>query len=486
MSTQIRERAGRGSYDAVVVGAGPNGLTAALRLAQADLSVLVLEANESIGGGARSSELTLPGFVHDLGSAIHPLAAASPFFSTLPLREHGLEWVHPPAPLVHPLDGGTAAVMERSVEATSELLGGRDGETYHRLFGVLTEQWEKLAPTLLGPPRPTPHLLALARFGVLAIRPATMLARGLFQGEAARALFAGNAAHSVLPIEQPITSAFGLLLAMAGHTVGWPLARGGSQRVADALAGYLRFLGGEILTHARVEALRDLPPSRVVLCDMTPQQLVRMAADMLPAGYRRKLERYRYGPGAFKLDWALGGPIPWQAQECVRAGTVHLGGTLEEIAASERAMARGEHSERPFVLLAQQSLFDPTRAPEGRQTAWAYCHVPNGSTFDMTERIEAQVERFAPGFRERILARCVTPPAGLERQNANLIGGDIGGGAQDFWQFFARPRAHHVPYATPVPGLYLCSSSTPPGGGVHGMCGYHAAHAALRYSFHHR
>jgi phytoene dehydrogenase-like protein len=466
-------------YDAVVVGSGPNGLAAAIELARAGRSVLVREAAESIGGGLRSGELTLPGFVHDLCSAIHPLAAASPFFRELPLSEHGLEWIEPPAPLAHPLDGGEAVVVRRSVAETAEALGP-DAGGYRGVFGPLAESWGQLESALLGPLLRIPrHPVALARFGLSALQPAATFARRRFRGEPARALFAGLAAHSILPLESIGTTSFGLVLGTTGHAVGWPLPRGGSQRIADALASYLGSLGGEIQTGAPVESLDEVS-APTVLCDVTPRQLLRLGGDRLPPRYRRTLERFRYGPGVFKLDWALSGPIPWTASECAQAGTVHLGGTLEEIVASERAPARGETSERPFVLLAQPSLFDASRAPEGRHTAWAYCHVPNGSGADMTEAVEDQIERFAPGFRERVLARSVLAPADLERRNANLVGGDIGGGSNELRQLLARPALRPVPYATPLEGVYLCSASTPPGGGVHGMCGYLAARAALR------
>jgi phytoene dehydrogenase-like protein len=467
-------------YDAVVVGAGPNGLAAAIELARAGRSVLVREAAEEIGGGLRSGEVTLPGFVHDLCSAIHPLAAASPFLRTLPLEEHGLDWIEPPLPLAHPLDGAEAALLRRSVEETAAGLEP-DVKAYTGLFQPLVEDWSRLEGALLGPLVRVPrHPVALARFGLSALWPARRLARRAFVGERARALFAGLAAHSLLPLEKAATASFGLVLGLTAHAVGWPLPRGGSQTIANALASYLRSLGGEIVTDARVESLEELSDARTVLCDLTPRQFLRVAGDRLEGRYRRALERFRYGPGVFKLDWALSGPIPWSAPECAGAGTVHLGGTLDELAASERAPERGETSERPFVLLAQPSMFDPSRAPEGQHTAWAYCHVPNGSTVDMTEAIERQIERFAPGFGERVLARSAMAPADLERRNANLVGGDIGGGANNLRQLLARPALRPVPYSTPLDGVYLCSASTPPGGGVHGMCGYLAARAALR------
>ncbi len=472
--------ADRSAHDAIVVGSGPNGLAAAITLARAGRSVIVFEAADTVGGGSRSAELTLPGFVHDVCSAVHPLAVASPVFATLPLAEHGLQWVHPDIPLAHPLDDGTAVLLHRSVEATAEALG-RDASAYRRLMTPLVRDWDKLASQLLGPLLRVPrHPMALARFGLRAMRSARGLAEGVFEGERARALFAGLAAHSILPLERPFTATFGLLLGAAGHAVGWPVARGGSQRIADALASYLRSLGGELVTGRRVDSLDELPPARAFFLDVTPAQVVRIAGQRLPRGYQRKLTRYRYGPAAFKVDFALDGPIPWKAEACGRAGTVHVGGTLAEIAKGERAVAKGEHPERPYVLVAQQSLFDPTRAPEGKHTVWAYCHIPNGSTVDMTERIEAQIERFAPGFRERVLARHVMSPADLEHYNENYIGGDIAGGAHDGLQLFLRPTVGMVPYATAVRGVYICSSSTPPGAGVHGMCGYWAARAALR------
>lgn len=474
--------AGPFAYDAIVVGSGPNGLAAAITLARAGRSVLVREEQDTIGGGTRSAELTLPGFVHDVCSAVHPLALGSPFLRSLPLAEHGLEFVHPSAPLAHPLDVGGAVLLERSLEETAAGLG-EDARAYRRLLGPVVAGWGRLEQALLGPLLAVPrHPLALAGFGLKAIQPAVRLAERAFVGDRARALFGGAAAHSIQPLERAATSSFGLVLLALGHVHGWPVARGGSQQIADALASYLRSLGGEIETGAPVESLAELPRARAVLCDVTPRELVRLAGDRLLGRYRRALERFRYGPGVFKLDYALDGPVPWSAPECARAGTIHLGGTLAEVAASERAPDRGEHAELPYVLVAQPTLFDPSRAPEGKHTAWAYCHVPNGSSFDMTGRIEAQIERFAPGFSERILARSVLGPAELEQRNRNYVGGDINAGSAALRQLVARPALRLVPYTTPVAGLYLCSSSTPPGGGVHGMCGYLAAQVAMRRS----
>ncbi len=467
------------SFDAVVVGAGPNGLAAAIRLAQERISVLVLEGNETIGGAARSAELTLPGYVHDVCSAIHPLAIGSPFFRQLPLEKFGLKWIHPGVPVAHPLPDKMAAVLQRSVAATASAFG-RDSRAYERLMDPLVLNWENVAAEFLQPlPHWPTHPLQLARFGLKALRSAAALARGWFMDERARALFAGLAAHSILPMERSPSAAFGLVLGMAGHAVGWPLPLGGSQHIADALAAQLRELGGEIRTGVRVQTLDELPPARVVLLDLTPRQVLRVAGPKLPPSYRSSLERYRYGPGVFKIDYALHCPIPWASPSCAQAGTVHVGGTLQEIALAEREVAEGKVPERPFILLAQPSLFDLTRAPSGRHTAWAYCHVPNGSTFDMTERMENQIERFAPGFRDCVLARSVMTCAQMEQKNANLVGGDINGGAADLWQLLARPTLSAKPYRTPVPGLYICSSSTPPGGGVHGMCGVNAAETAV-------
>ncbi|HYN50146.1 MAG TPA: NAD(P)/FAD-dependent oxidoreductase [Thermoleophilaceae bacterium] len=463
--------------DAVVVGSGPNGLAAAAALAQAGLSVTVLEGEETLGGGCRSTELTLPGYLHDTCSTVHALALASPFLRRLPLSGHGLELRHPPAPLAHPLDDGSAVMLERSVELTARGLG-RDESAYRRLFAPLVRQADDLFADLLAPVRPPRHPLLLGRFGLSAVRSADALARSRFEGERARALVTGCAAHSMLSLKAPVSAAFGLVLALSAHAVGWPVACGGSQRLADALASHLRELGGRVEVGRRVESLEGL--ARPLLLDVTPRGLLALADDRLPWLYRRGLERYRYGPGIFKLDWALDGPIPWTAPEAARAGTLHLGGSFEEVVASEQAVASGDHPERPFVLLVQASVADTTRAPEGKHTGWAYCHVPNGSTRDMTAAIEAQVERFAPGFGERILARCAMDSAEVERRNPNYVGGDINGGLQSLSQLFTRPVARPVPYSTPLDGVYLCSSSTPPGGGVHGMGGYWAAQAALR------
>lgn len=461
---------------AYVIGSGPNGLTAAIVLARAGLDVTVLEAQPTIGGGARSMELTLPGFVHDLCSAVHPMAAGSPVFASFPLAEHGLEWIQPPAPLAHPLDNGSAVMLERSIEATAAQLG-RDGATYSRIAGPLVDAWNQLAPQILAPIVWRLPSAEMINFGLSGLWPASVTARSLFRTNGARALFAGLAAHSLLPLEAMASASFGWVLGLLGHAVGWPIPKGGSQRIANALASYFESLGGRVIANAPVRSLAELSDADLILCDITPRQLLEIAADRLPHSYCRSLEKWRYGPGVFKMDWALDAPIPWKAPECARAATVHIGGRFEEIAESERGPWENRIGERPFVLLAQPSLFDPTRAPAGKHTVWAYCHVPNGSTQDMTARIEDQIERFAPGFRSRILARSAMNTVEMHSYNANLVGGDINGGAQHLPQLFLRPTWRL--YKTPAAGLYLCSSSTPPGGGVHGMCGYNAARLAL-------
>ncbi|MGE5303270.1 MAG: phytoene desaturase family protein [Alphaproteobacteria bacterium] len=475
-SAKLREAIGP-RCDAIVIGSGPNGLAAAIRLAQAGLAVCVVEREQTCGGGTRSEALTLPGFIHDVCSAVHPLAMGSPFFRSLPLARHGLKWIYPPAAVAHPFDDGTAVCVERSLERTAERLGF-DKNAYRELMGPLAQSWTLIDEELLGPVKIPRFPLPLARFGLAGFKSAQRLVRARFGAAPAAALFAGLAAHSMLPLERVPAAAFGLVLGITAHVFGWPIPKGGSRSIADALSSLLRSLGGKIITGHNVNSLDELPSVKLTLCDVTPRQLLQMAGSRLPPFYQRQLARYRYGMGAYKVDWALDGPIPWKAAECATAATVHLGATFDEIAASERAAWNGEHAEKPFVLVVQPSLFDSSRAPAGKHTAWAYCHVPHGSNFSMLERIETQIERFAPGFRARVLARSILPPAELERRNPNLIGGDINGGIQDVRQLFFRPTRSH--YQTPVKGLYLCSSSTPPGGGVHGMCGYFAACAALR------
>jgi phytoene dehydrogenase-like protein len=459
-----------------VVGSGPNGLAAAIAIAQTGRKVIVFEAAATIGGGCRSAQLTLPGFVHDVCSAVHPFAVASPFFRSLPLNTYGLEWLRPPAMLTHPFDDSPAVCLYASVERTADGLGS-DGPAYRRLFAPLVDTWGNIAESVLGPLRWPRHPFALARFGFSALQPATSLARRWFSEPRSRALLAGSAAHSMLPLNYRLTGGVALALTLAAHVGGWCIPKGGAQRLADALAAYFRSLGGEIVTETVVTSIDALPRARAILFDLSPRPLLRIAGDRFPPAFRRALERFQYGVGVFKVDWALDGAIPWADGACAQAGTVHLGGTLEEIAAAERNMWQGRITDRPFVLLSQPTVVDASRAPQGRHVAWGYCHVPHGSEVDMLARIESQIERFAPGFRRRVIARSVRRPADLERDNPNFVGGDIAGGATTIGQFFFRPTWRT--YSTPVRGLYICSASTPPGVGVHGMCGYFAAQRAL-------
>ncbi len=462
-----------------MVGAGPNGLAAAITCAEAGRSVVVLEAADTVGGGSRTAALTLPGFAHDVCSAIHPLAAVSPFFAGAGLERHGLELLHPEVALAHALDRGRAGVLHRSLEATIAGMGD-DGRAWDRHVGWAARHWDQLSPSVLAPLTRVPrHPLAMAAFGLRGVIPATRFARA-FRSEEARGIFAGASAHAFLPLGHALTTSMGIMLLASGHVAGWPVARGGSQAIADAMVSRLAELGGTVETGREVRTLADVPASTAVLFDVTPRQLLAICGPALPAGYRRRLGRFRYGPGVFKVDYALSEPVPWTNPDCRRAGSLHLGGTLPEVTAAEAEVAAGGHPQRPFVLVGQQSLVDPSRAPSGQHTLWTYCHVPNGSDVDMTDAIEGQIERFAPGFRDVVLARHTADSAWYEAHNANLVGGDINGGSFAGPQLLLRPRPGLHPYRTPNPRLYLCSSSTPPGGGVHGMCGYHAARAALR------
>jgi phytoene dehydrogenase-like protein len=479
MSDVPPSRAPVPALDAIVIGSGPNGLAAAIELARSGYSVRVVEADAEVGGGTRSAALTLPGFVHDVCSAVHPMGILSPFYTQLPLADHGLEWIRPQASVAHPLDDGPAVLLYRDLARTTAGLG-RDGAAYRRLVAPFLDDAMGLLGDVMAPLRIPAHPIQMARFGLRAAFSANRLARILFREERARALLAGCAGHSVLPLSQPLTAALGVLFAITGHAEDWPVAKGGSAAIGRALASYFRSLGGEIETGRRVTSLRELPEARVVLFDTSPELLSTIAGDALPTGYRRRLGRYRYGPGVFKLDWALDGPIPWKDPACLEASTVHVGGTLAEIGASERDMYAGRHNDRPFLILCQQSQFDPTRAPAGQHTGYAYCHVPHGSTLDRTAAIEAQIERFAPGFRDRILARHSMNTADFERHNPNYKGGAITGGVSDAFQLFNSPVTRLDPYSTPNPKLFICSAATPPGGGVHGQCGYWAARSAAK------
>jgi len=474
----VKEKVSGKNYDAVVIGSGPNGLAAAIHLAKNGMRTLLVEGNATIGGACRSAELTQPGFIHDICSSVHPLGVGSPFFRTLPLDAHGLTWVHPDAPYAHPFDDGKVILVHRSIEATAAQLES-DGPRYVSLMESLNGDWNEVCDVLLHPWKLCRHPVILASFGMKAMMSVDLFARTMFEEKYAQSTFAGVAAHSSLPLTALASASIGIALNVAAHTVGWPSPKGGAQKLSDALAAYFCSIGGEIVTDCFVHSLDELPPAKLILCDVTPAQFIKIAGSRLSTSYRNQLGRYKYGPGSFKLDWALSGPIPWNSAECYQAATVHIGSTIDEIEESERTVNAGRHPVKPYVLLVQNSLFDPTRAPSGMHTAWAYCHVPNGSGFDMTERIEDQIERFAAGFRKRIIARRAASPSQLEAYNPNCVGGDINGGSLHFGQLFTRPSIQLIPYSTPLPGVYLCSSSTPPGSGVHGMCGYYAALAAL-------
>ena len=469
-------------YDCVVIGSGPNGLAAAIELQRSGLSVKVLEQKSKLGGGARSEELTLPGFVHDIGSAIHPLGVASPFFSQLPLSEFGLEWVYPPEAVAHPLDNGNTVTLSRSVAETARQLGA-DSKAYTELMQPIVDNWNQIAPDFLGPLRFPKHPLKLAQFGLKALQSSNGLAKRIFSTDEAKGYFSGLAAHSMLPLEKTSSAAIGLVLGALGHVVGWPFPKGGAQSITNALLAYFRSLGGEVETDRDVRSISDIPDCKATLWDVTPWQLLEIEGISFSRPYRNQLKRFRYGPGIFKVDWALSDPIPFANPKANLAATIHIGGTLEEVALSERFAWEKRHTDKPFVLLVHQSPFDQSRAPEGKHTAWAYCHVPRYSTQDMIEAIEQQVERFAPGFQDTILHKATMNTDDVQRYNPNYIGGDINGGAQLITQVFTRPTFSLTPYRTAQKGVYLCSSSTPPGGGVHGMCGYHAAQTVLKDLF---
>lgn len=468
-------------YDAVVVGSGPNGLAAAITMQQQGLKVLIVEAKATIGGGMRTAELTIPGYKHDICSAVHPLGSSSPFFKSLPLQEFGLQWINPPAALAHPFDDGTTAMLYPSLNATASTLG-EDAHKYLSLIGPLVEDWNAMAPSLLGPLTIPSELLKTARFGLQAIKSAQQFVKS-FKGYKAKAFFGGLAAHSMLALDQQMSASFGLVLGAIGHVVNWPFPKGGSQSLADAMAAYFQSIGGTIQTDTHIRGLKQIPPAKVILFDLGPKQLLEIVREKFPQGYIKRMEKYRYGMGVFKIDWALSDPIPFTAPQCKQAGVIHVGGAYPEIAASEKSASQNKVHDKPFVLLAQPSLFDDTRAPKDNHTAWAYCHVPHGSTVDMADAIERQITRFAPDFKDVILARHTMNTVDMQYYNPNYIGGDINGGVQDIWQHFSRPILRWSPYTTPLPNIYLCSSSTPPGGGVHGMCGFHAAKKALSDHF---
>ena len=469
-------------YDAVVVGSGPNGFAAAITLARSGHSVLLIEARDTVGGGLQSSALTLPGFTHDICSVIHPLGIASPFFRSLDFTKYGLEWVQPPVALAHPLDDGTAVLLRRSMDDTAQTLGP-DAIPYRRLIRPIIENWDNLLNEVFRPLHFPKHPFIFSRFGLLASQSTDHFVRSHFNTVQARALFAGISSHSIMPTYRAGSAAFGLLLGSSGHAAGWPVAKGGSQSIADALKRYFISLGGKVVTGVEVHSFDELPKAKTILMDVTPKQVQTIVGDSIPKSYQQQLNNHQYGPGVFKMDWALRSPIPWKASDCLQAATIHLGGTFEEIAEAEDSVWLGRHPEKPLVILAQPSLFDVTRAPEGKQTAWAYCHVPNGSTVDMSDKIESQIERFAPGFRDCILGRSVMNTVAMEAHNSNYVGGDIAGGLQNPIRLFLKPLGSWRPYATPLRGVYLCSASMPPGAGVHGMCGYHAARRALREVF---
>jgi len=469
-------------YDAIVIGSGPNGLSAGIRLAQEGLKVLIMEAKDTIGGGTRTKELTEPGFLHDVCSAVHPTALGSPFLSSLRLQNYGLEFIQPEVAYAHPLEDSEAAIAYKDIHKTAEGLGV-DAEAYMKLYREFVDEWSYLSQDIFGTLRIPKHPLLMAKFGWYGMFSAKLLSNSLFKTVKARALFTGCAAHSIVPLTRAFTASFGVVLGASAHSVGWPVAKGGSSAITNAMAKLFKSLGGEIKTNEHVKDLTDLPTSRAVLFDLTPHQIARIAKKKLPKSYLSKLRNYTYGPGTFKMDWALSEPVPWKNEEARKAGTLHLGGTFLEISNAEQAVWDGEHPEKPYVLVSQPTVCDPSRAPEGKHTLWAYCHVPNGSEKDMSHIIENQIERYAPGFRDTIISKHSMHAMEMEQYNFNYIGGDINGGAQTVTQLFGRPILKWDPYKIPADGLYICSSSTPPGGGVHGMSGYHAAQSVLKNEF---